>query len=893
MKTLRRAGLLLSLLLLATGLAHAAAVSERSPVRLGLWYDPVMPGSGFELFSAGQDQVMVWYTYRTDGSPVWYTAGGRFDAAGSWEGPLLQHRWVQGRRESSTVGQVALKRTHFEAMALAYEIGTRRGTQQLVPFPVAGIVPEVDHSGAFYDPRMSGYGLGITQQGESVVAGLYFYDAQGEATWRVGDNGGRGNELTMRGYRGACPGCAPSPPAQIDSGRLTLDLLDETRIAARYDGAAGATWPLAGELRQLSTPASRRPADRQLAHFDDSGMLRAWLDDALLQTPPPHPMIDFSPPPQMESFSSTNLQEAGVDEADTLESDGRYLYTFRTRPDTRARVLRVAETIDGATLQVHVEQPVASLADGPQQAGLYLHGNHLAVVSGTQPGYYADSSLWTEFWSWTHGTTRLELLDRANPRVPASRHVLEFDAHLVSSRRIGHRLYLVLRKSVDVDGLRFPADSAANAAINRDVLARTATADLLPRVKIDGTAFQPLVAPGEVYLPVSGALPARPEFLVVVGLDLATPLALEAVAVAGSVGAVYASPTRMYLATTRNEVLFDPVRGFIGGGLPVTDVHEFELGASGPKVGATGSVEGYLDRDIDRAPFRFSEKDGRLRVVTVGTHWGALGQNRLTVLERSTIAPGLLKTLSYLPNRDRREPIGKPGEQLYGTRFVGDKLYAVTFQRIDPLYVVDLSDPADPRIDGEVELPGYSDYLHPLGEDLLLGIGHDAIEVPGFAGPLALLQGVQFNLFDVSDPARPRVLQQETIGKRGSGTALLASHHALSALQKNGAVTVALPLRVHEDQPGDPPPTAPWQLARWAWSGLQRVDVVGTTPADARLVVGQKLVTHSRAENNDPGYLDDAVNGARSVQFARGTVYVENGRFWLSNPDGGLLAGPL
>jgi hypothetical protein len=326
--------------------------------------------------------------------------------------------------------------------------------------------------------------------------------------------------------------------------------------------------------------------------------------------------------------------------------------------------------------------------------------------------------------------------------------------------------------------------------------------------------------------------------------------------------------------------------------LIVTDIHELELGEDGPRVAATGSIEGYLDRDVDRAALRFSEKDGRLRVVSVAGHWGALGPNRLTVLERSAVSPGLLKTVSHLPNRARPQPIGKPHEQLYGTRYVGDKLYAVTFERIDPLYVIDLSDPADPVIEGEVELPGYSDYLHPVSEGVLLGIGMDAIEMPGFAGPLALTQGVLLNLFDVSDPARPRVLQQATLGKRGSRTAVTMNHHALSTLRGDAGLSLAMPVRVHANLPGDTPPQSAWETERWSWSGLQTFRVTGDTPASAQLVLGQALVTHSRALGNAPGH-DAAAFDARSVQFAQGIVYVENGRYWLADAQGNLRAGPL
>src|SRR5690349_6710912 len=94
MSSMRKMVALLLLAVAGTGAAMAAAISERSPIRLGLWWDPAASGTGFEMFSAAGDQVLVWYTYRADGTPVWYTASGRFDAAGEWNAPLLEHRWV-------------------------------------------------------------------------------------------------------------------------------------------------------------------------------------------------------------------------------------------------------------------------------------------------------------------------------------------------------------------------------------------------------------------------------------------------------------------------------------------------------------------------------------------------------------------------------------------------------------------------------------------------------------------------------------------------------------------------------------------------------------------------------------------------------------------------------
>ena len=148
-------------------------------------------------------------------------------------------------------------------------------------------------------------------------------------------------------------------------------------------------------------------------------------------------------------------------------------------------------------------------------------------------------------------------------------------------------------------------------------------------------------------------------------------------------------------------------------------------------------------------------------------------------------------------NAARPQALGKPSELLYSTRFLGDRLYAVTFKKIDPLYVVDLSSSADPKIAGAVELPGFSDYLHPLPDGLLLGFGKDAVPADNFAdGQFAWYQGLQLTLFDVSNASQPRELQRVAFGKRGSDSPLLRDHHALSILpQADGSISIAFPAR--------------------------------------------------------------------------------------------------
>jgi len=890
---------LMFLLLLAShpSEALAARVSERSPVRMGLWWDPQHSGSGFELFRGSDEVAAIWYTYRQDGTPVWYSAIARFDADGAWRAPLMQHRWADGAHAGATqVGEVVFQKRHFEALDLRWKIGAAEGVQTLVPYPVSGIVPEVDHSGAWFDPQRSGFGLSLTEQGEWLGAALYFYDAAGQPSWVVGNNEGQGTRLTLQMQSGRCPGCAPRETRVLDRATLELQLISEVKLRAAYRSSNAAVWPLDGELQQVSAPASRRPADRQLAAFDDAPGLRRYLEEALLtfgSTPVPA-TVDFSPAPAPESFSVTNLQEAGVDEADRLKSDGRFVYAAYGRPaSNEPAVVRVAEVTDnGAQLVVHGTFAQPAAANGLPYLGLYLTDARLAAIASTQPSGYQGMNLWWSHSAWQAGKTVVSLYDRATPKQPTLRSTLEFDAHLIASRRIGDKLYLVLRSVPALEGLEFGyGTDAARDARNRAVILATPTEEMLPRLRYDGGTWQPLLRPEQVHLPVYAGRPASPELVTLVAIDLTAPERFESLAVAGRVDAVYAGPDALYIANSRSGTLSGaPIASPTW--FEVTDVHKVALRATGAVFVGTGSVEGYLDRDVDRAPFRFSEHAGKLRVVTVSDGmWGTRGRNRLSVLEPSTLSPGLLRTVSYLPNRDRPAPIGKPDEQLYGTRFFGDTLYAVTFLKIDPLYVIDLADPAAPRIAGQVELPGLSEYLHPVGENLLFGIGYDAMQTPG--STFAWFQGLHFTLFDVSEPARPRVIEQKALGKRPSSSAAIYDHHALSVLRAGNATRFMLPARVHESDGSEGPAPAPSHYYPWSWSGLQLLEVTGDDPATARLQSRTMLITHRQTPGVTPLHDDDALYHARSIQFPRGTVYVEKGRFWLSGAEGSFISGPL
>jgi len=862
----------------------AATVADRSPFTQGHWWDPERSGNGFEIFDASGEVMVIWYTFDDASRPVWYTAQGRLDALGTQDWPLLKHRWANGRKAGfDVVGSLRLTLKHAEGADVSWRIGEQRGTWAVQPFIVSGVLNEVDHSGSYFNPENSGWGFTVMQQGDVLGGVLYTYDASGAPTWVAGFDRSTGTSVNFVAASGACPACTYRETQRTAAGSAFFDFRGEREAIVRNQlslpMAAGVNLDGA-RIVQLGRAASTRPADRQLAAFTTPGSLKAYLEAGMYNLQPVNGGVDFSAAPPGAAFSTTNLQEAGVDEADLVKTDGQYIYTFahsNGRPTRNIRFARVGE--DGGALQVLGTVALEPQSqDGVPNAGLYVHGGRLIAVTGSAPTYYGTSG-WSQSTAWTQGKTYIDVLSATTPsNAPAPVWRAEIDGHLVSSRRIGQRLYVVSRFVPFVAGFAY---SPALAAANRQILAGLAVEDLLPKARINGGTPSTAVQSASVFAPPQGARKPMADMILVTAIDLDGPRIAQSLAIVGTVDTVYVSSANLCAATSRYEY-----RTYYGSLLPYeppylsTEIHQVRLGTGSMEVVASGAVEGFLGGDVDKSAFRLSEHQGRLRAVssTNTGMWGSVNRNRVTILEPSTIAPGLLKTVSFLPNAQRPESLGKPNELLYGTRFVDERLYAVTFRMTDPLYVVDLANVADPKIAGAVEVPGWSEYLHPLPNGVLLGVGKDATQTGFF-------QGLQLALFDVHDAATPREVQRVLIGKRGSDSALLRSHHAFSALMRSdGSGTLALPARIHDG------PDYGFSDYPWVQSGLLRFEFLATSDGP-RLVQRPSLITHRSGQGSIDSWQDPAVDGGRSVLFTNGTVYVGKGAFWRQDSAGSVF-GP-
>lgn len=633
---------------------------------------------------------------------------------------------------------------------------------------------------------------------------------------------------------------------------------------------------------------------------------------------------EMSSPNRSDSvYSSTILQESGVDEADLIKTDGRNLYMAVKSPypyygfmegmtalgktgvvsgssgeeDTlynenanKIRVMELSYLPPAAS-----ELAVISLTDSSMVDSLYLvtgrgeGSSDLLAVIGTG-GSGTPMEDWFMPWNWRSGKTTIELFDVSDPANPDGVTNLSIDGYLIASRRIGETIYIVSRYTPYIEGYSLYPGTEKEKQNNAALLAGTSLSDLLPDIRINDNEKVDLVTPENCYLPpMPKDAVATPDIITITAIDLGSPETPKSSCIVGQAETVYVSQQSLYLATTRYRYSLMPissaVRMTVAYSSPEveTDLHKFSMDASQPVYSGSGVVPGHLGWEQDKKSFRMGEKDGYLRIVTsLGETWDDSARTMLTVLKESeTAGEGRLVEVSRLPNDAHPEPIGKPGERLYAARFLGDRAYLVTFRVTDPLYVVDLKDPADPYIAGELKISGYSDYLHPVSENFLLGIGKDAVPDTGTSGwgdsgRGAWYQGLKLSLFDVQDPANPVELDSMVIGKRGTDSDALIDHHAFAYIPPLGEkpARLALPVRLHDTASANLS-GKPSDYYDWTHTALYLFDI--DVQGETGITLSGQLIAEERSDENmyDYGFGYD-----RALILNDSAHFIHEGQVW-------------
>jgi uncharacterized secreted protein with C-terminal beta-propeller domain len=530
--------------------------------------------------------------------------------------------------------------------------------------------------------------------------------------------------------------------------------------------------------------------------------------------------------------SATNVQVAGVDEADLVETDGEYLYIIS------GQELVIVQAGIGDDLnvmsRVHLdERPV----------GMYLSGNRLALVSSStmefgnlfplgRPLIWGGAPLLTDVFGFPAEepdppTTTVTLLDITDRAAPTLVQKTEMEGQLVTSRTVDGQLRLVLTNDLrlpmpiarplqetdraaqfkpkaepigEASQLRLAVDQAwllptdeapwvyetreeYLARVREDFLA--AAGPQIRRLSLDGSVISesPLLNATEIYLPESHL---NSHAVTVATFDLTSnatgPAATSTIMTSGQ-PQVYVDEDSIYVFAEQAPTYQQSELGIWI--MPATSVWKFQIDpeSHGIELVATGEFDGAILNQ-----FAADKQDGRLRVVTQA-NWSSTGQS-VHVLEQDGDELNVVGSLTGIATN----------EQLYSVRFIDDNVFFVTFRQTDPLFVVDLSDPQNPQLRGELHIPGFSDYLQPIDEHHLLAVGRDADENTG------AFEELQVSIFDISDLTDPQLLHRYTFeGGRSTATPVSGNrwvrgdgdHHAVSYFASEQIF--ALPIYTPED----------------------------------------------------------------------------------------------
>jgi uncharacterized secreted protein with C-terminal beta-propeller domain len=488
-------------------------------------------------------------------------------------------------------------------------------------------------------------------------------------------------------------------------------------------------------------------------------------------------------PAAMDSidYSTTNIQVAGVDEADIVKTDGGYIYLVsgnrtiivKAYPPEQAQVLSEIE-LQGTVI------------------GIFINGDRLVVFAEETPYYDvrlgpAGETYMPSIAYYTSPKTFIKVYDVSDRENPRLQRELSADGEYVSSRMIGDYAYVVINEPV------YEQDDELN----------------LPKIHFGGNETE-IPATDIYYSDVSDYYYMYTTIIAINTQNDDQEPTYETILL-GASSNLYVSQNNIYLTF---PVWEDGV-----GDFQKSSIHRIHIEGDEIDPVASGEVPGMVLNQ-----FSMDEYDGYFRVATTTNEGSMLGLRSL--IGELVDYLGVPTTTDWAPSLNHiyildmdLNIVGSlkglaPGETIYSARFMGQRGYLVTFKQVDPLFVIDLSDPRNPKELGYLKVTGYSDYLHPYDENHLIGIGKETTD----AGEFAWYQGVKISLFDVSDVNNPREISKCEIGDRGTDSPVLWDHKAF--LFDKSRNLMVIPVLVAEvDQSEYPEGVPPDAYGEPVWQG--------------------------------------------------------------------------
>lgn len=526
----------------------------------------------------------------------------------------------------------------------------------------------------------------------------------------------------------------------------------------------------------LSSYNSYKEIDRIFTNYEKeankngAGEYIEWgIDEVETQTSPlysgmdlgeikgnPSDDLQYSQDERGDDYSDTNTQTEGIDEADIIKTDGKFIYFCDSDIDAvytddeemlRSKKISIFNVSDPANIELVDNIIIREYFDSYSQfeiEEMYLNNGVLTLIFTTSlsKAYYRNEN---HFYAMQTGALVFDVSDPYN-----AKHMRTYmqEGIYKSSRSVGGYIYFVTSKNISRD-CKYSGDPKSVIPKFSDSVASTEREYLPPEciyiTETDTRNFN-----------IIGA----------VSITDHTEHA-NVISVLGNCYTLYSSIDSLYIC----DNVYKEVDGHYS---TYTDIYKFHFSGNEISFVNSNTVIGDVLNQ-----FSLDEYKGYLRVATTLE----FKDNGITILDENMNIVGELRGLAQ-------------GERIYSARFTGDTGYVVTFRTVDPLFTFDLSDPSNPKVTGELKMPGYSEYLHPYSENILIGIGQDASETDG------LYQGLKISLFDVTDDFNPKEIDNYYLGNRGTSSPIEANHKALAYYPSKDVFGFPVTLHIFpEDKP--------------------------------------------------------------------------------------------
>ncbi len=584
--------------------------------------------------------------------------------------------------------------------------------------------------------------------------------------------------------------------------------------------------------------------------------------------------------PAATDYSTTNVQVAGVDEPDFIKNDGRYIYLISgsSLVIVDAYPAQGAKIISDTQIEDNVKEIFISgdrlvlfstgTADLPPRTAVDRAGTMERVA--VMPPYYRSNPA-------THATI-YDISDRKNPEVIKEYTV---DGDYVDARMIRGIVYMLTREYVSTyDDIVVPAVRESGKVViepdvyyfdnpEREYVFSTVTAlDAASGANKGAKTF--LIGSGNILYVSQDAMYVsyqkwHPVYRTMAG---GPQIAVAAEEVGASSSSLASAPVLWEEFNKLSEQEKQDVIAQMKSGelesirkreydQTTTVIHKIAISSGDIAYVAQGEVPGSLKNQ-----FSMDEYNGNLRAATTSSVWTNRGQyeyNNVFVLDSR------MKTIGSLTHIAEQEKI-------YSTRFIGDRLYMVTFRRIDPFFVIDLSSPEKPTILGKLKIPGYSDYLHPYDKNHIIGVGKETA-TNDWGG--VSTRGVKLALFDVTDVEHPKQVDKVEIGESGTDSAALYDHKAF--LFDAGKNLLVIPVRQVTTVPVLQK-TGYYDNRQQVWYGAY---VFGVTPESGFVLGG--TVRHGSAEGGYYWYGSSANEVKRSLYIGNDLYTISSAKIVASD----------